>query len=74
MHIGIVYTTWCQIEKKCCPTKRSAHHIHFDKTMHDIFLGFSEVKNAFLSHRIVYMLKGVGSAISVTFSAKPLAC
>ena len=35
--------------KKCCPTKRSAHHIHFDKIMHDIFLVFSEVKNAFLS-------------------------
>ena len=29
---------------KYCPTKRSEHHIHFDKTMHDI-LGF----NAFLS-------------------------
>ena len=27
-----------------CPTKTSAHHIHFDKTIHDIFLGFSEVK------------------------------
>ena len=35
-------------KKKCCPTKRSAYHIHFDMTMHDI-LGFSEVKNAFLS-------------------------
>ena len=23
--------------KKCCPTKRSAHHIHFDMTIHDIF-------------------------------------
>ena len=22
---------------KYCPTKRSAHHIHFDKTMHDMF-------------------------------------
>ena len=22
----------------------SAHHIHFNKTMHDIFFGFSEVK------------------------------
>ena len=30
--------------------KRSAYHIHFDKTMHDIFsVFFSEVKNAFLS-------------------------
>ena len=28
---------------KCCLTKRSAHHIHFDITMHDIFR-FSEVK------------------------------
>ena len=27
----------------------SAQLIHFDMTMHDIFLGFSEVKNAFLS-------------------------
>ena len=35
--------------QKCCPTKRSTHHIHFDKTMHDIFLGFSEEKNALLS-------------------------
>ena len=25
------------MEKKSCPTKGSAHHIHFDKTMHDIF-------------------------------------
>ena len=24
--------------KKCCPSKRSAHHIHFDKTMHEICL------------------------------------
>ena len=29
--------------KKCCPTKRSAHHIHFNMTMHDIFLGFSDM-------------------------------
>ena len=34
---------------KWCPTKRSAHHIHFDKTVHDIFLVCSEVKHAFLS-------------------------
>ena len=29
---------------KMLSNKRSAHHIHFDKTMHDIFLGISEVK------------------------------
>ena len=35
---------------KCCPTKRSAHHIYFGKTVFKLFfLGFSEVKNAFLS-------------------------
>ena len=33
--------------KKCCPTKRLVHHIHFDMTMQDIFLGFSEVKMHF---------------------------
>ena len=22
--------------KKCCPTERSVHHIHFDTKMHDI--------------------------------------
>ena len=40
MSIGIPTKLSIQLgakSKKCCPTKRSAYHIHTDKIMHDIF-------------------------------------